>query len=60
MNPLSRIEYLLELNGHGIGEADKVTDMEFLGEIFERMEEVGDLEPGHPDREKIAEQTKGA
>jgi molecular chaperone HscB len=44
---LSRIEYILECNAHGITEEDKTDDLEFLGEIMaarETLEEDADSE----------------
>ncbi|KAI3622459.1 hypothetical protein WG66_015320 [Moniliophthora roreri] len=40
LNPLSRIEYILDLNGIPMSETDKVEDMEFLGDIMTAREEI--------------------
>ncbi|KAF9270216.1 Co-chaperone Hsc20 [Marasmius fiardii PR-910] len=44
LNPLSRIEYLLAANMHGLDETDKVEDLEFLDQIMTAREEIHSAE----------------
>ncbi|KAF5375221.1 hypothetical protein D9758_000279 [Tetrapyrgos nigripes] len=50
-NPLSRVEYILEKNGLPMSEEDKIEDMEFLGEIMMRREEIQEADS----REEVEE-----
>jgi molecular chaperone HscB len=40
LSPLSRAEYILELNGHEVSETDHLDDVEFISEIMEAREEL--------------------
>lgn len=44
LNRVSRIEYILELNGHPLEETEQVVDMEFLSEIYQMRERLDDAE----------------
>ncbi|KAF9568384.1 Co-chaperone Hsc20 [Agrocybe pediades] len=45
LDPLTRAEYILELNGLKMSETDQVDDMEFMAEIMEAREAIDDAEP---------------
>lgn len=42
LDPLARAEYLLKLNGHEVGEEEKITDSAVLMKVMEAREEIED------------------
>jgi HSCB C-terminal oligomerisation domain len=44
LNPLPRIEYILETHGIPLAETDKAEDMSFMMEIMEAREAIDDAE----------------
>ncbi|KAJ7597468.1 hypothetical protein C8J56DRAFT_1108574, partial [Mycena floridula] len=44
LHPSSRIEYILQLKGHPLTETEKVTDMDFLIEVYAAREELEEAE----------------
>jgi molecular chaperone HscB len=58
VDPMSRVTYLLELNGNPLREQDKMLDEEFLLEMYELRERLYEAESPE-ESEKVMEEVDG-
>ena len=58
VDPMSRVTYLLELNGNPLREQDKMLDEEFLLEMYELRERLYEAESSE-ESEKVMEEVDG-